>query len=434
MTHQTRGLPDLPLDLLLRHVVNFIRRFVVLSDAAVIAVALWVVHTHAFAAADTTPYLTITAATKRTGKTRLLEVLAVLVVRPWLAARVSAAVLVRKVDKEKPTLLLDETDAAFKVDSEYSEALRGLLNSGFRRSGQVSLCVGQGASINYVNLSTFCAKAFAGIGALPATVADRSIAIVLKRRTRDEPVERFRERDVQLEAHPLFEQVAKWAAAHLTALRAARPVLPEALGDRAQDVWEPLFAIADAAGGTWPARARAAAVELAGIDETDEPAFRLLSDLHAVWPAGDEAVRSKALTAALAGIEDAPWSAWRSDKPLTQHGLAKLLKTFSIAPMKIRFGAETAQGYARHQFEDAWVRYPPLQVEQWNNINNDGPQLAISRSEQNETCSDHKTATSTNSDGLCSTVPLGTPDLGDGDDRDTVWARADARFKAGWNS
>ncbi len=48
---------------------------------------------------------------------------------------VSAAVLPRKIDEERPTLLLDESDAAFGAKSDYSEALRGILNSGYRRSG-----------------------------------------------------------------------------------------------------------------------------------------------------------------------------------------------------------------------------------------------------------------------------------------------------------
>ena len=80
---------------------------------------------------------------KQCGKTRLLEVLEPLVPRPWLTGRVSAAVLTRKVDGETPTLLLDESDAAFTHRSAYGEALRSLLNSGYRRSGRSSLCVGQ---------------------------------------------------------------------------------------------------------------------------------------------------------------------------------------------------------------------------------------------------------------------------------------------------
>lgn len=114
--------------------VAFIRRFVALSHVQAVMVALWVVHTHAIDAADCTPYLHIRSAEKRSGKTRLLEVLAPLVARPWFTGRVSAAVLVRKTANEQPSLLLDESDATFKGDKEYAEALRGILNAGFRRA------------------------------------------------------------------------------------------------------------------------------------------------------------------------------------------------------------------------------------------------------------------------------------------------------------
>ena len=72
---------------------------------------------------------------KRSGKTRLLEVLALIVARPWFTGRVTAAVLVRKLAKETPTLLLDESDAAFAAEKEYAAALRGILNAGYRRGG-----------------------------------------------------------------------------------------------------------------------------------------------------------------------------------------------------------------------------------------------------------------------------------------------------------
>jgi hypothetical protein len=130
------------------HVLNsvaaFIKRFVSLSEAQSITVALWVAHTHALDAADTTPYLNITSAEKQCGKTRLLEVLGLLAAKPWPTGSVSKAVLVRKLDAEQPTLLLDESDAAFAGDKEYSEALRAVLNSGHSRDGVASLCVGQG--------------------------------------------------------------------------------------------------------------------------------------------------------------------------------------------------------------------------------------------------------------------------------------------------
>src|SRR5215211_4627957 len=195
--------PDLSGAEILDRLVAFIRRFVALIDEQADMAALWVIHTHAIDAADCTPYLHINSAEKRSGKTRLLEVLAPLVARPWFTGRVSAAVLVRKTANEQPTLLLDESDAAFKGDKEYAEALRGILNAGFRRGGVTSLCVGQGANITYRDFPVFSPKAIAGIGRLPDTIADRSIEVVLRRRRSDERVERFRQRKVEPEALPL---------------------------------------------------------------------------------------------------------------------------------------------------------------------------------------------------------------------------------------
>ena len=176
---------------------KFIRRFVSLSESQSSVAAAWVAHTHAMGAADSTPYLAITSAEKQSGKTRLLEVLEILVANPWLTGRVTAAVLTRKIDAERPALLLDESDAAFGGEKEYAEALRGVLNSGHRRSGKASCCVGQGANMSYCDFSTFCPKAIAGIGKLPDTVADRAIPIRLKRAAPGEGVQRFRRSNIE---------------------------------------------------------------------------------------------------------------------------------------------------------------------------------------------------------------------------------------------
>ena len=117
---------------LLEALVIFIRRFVIMSEAQAIVVALWVLHTFVFRAADSTPYLNVSSPEKRSGKSRLLEVLEILVAAAWYTGRVTAAVLIRKIDAEAPSLLLDESDAAFAGDKEYAEALRGVLNTGHR--------------------------------------------------------------------------------------------------------------------------------------------------------------------------------------------------------------------------------------------------------------------------------------------------------------
>ena len=151
-------------------------------------VTLWTAHTHAIEAFDCTAYVQVTSATAESGKTRLLEALDLVVAKPWMTGRVSPAALVRKIDADSPTLLLDESDAAFNGEQEYAEALRGILNTGYRRSGKSTLCIGQGTSLTFRDFSTFSPKMIAGIGRLPDTVASRAIRIELRRRTKTEPV------------------------------------------------------------------------------------------------------------------------------------------------------------------------------------------------------------------------------------------------------
>src|SRR5438445_4241897 len=166
---------------ILDRVSDFIKRYISLTEPQARLVTIWIAHTHAVSASTTTPYINVNSAVKQSGKTRLLEVFELLVNKPWLTGRISAACLIRKVDQVRPTLLLDESDAAFSGEKEYAEALRGILNTGFYSGGVASCCVVQGASISYKDFRTFSAKAIAGIGnSLPDTVFDRSIPIRLQ--------------------------------------------------------------------------------------------------------------------------------------------------------------------------------------------------------------------------------------------------------------
>jgi len=157
---------------LLDDVQAFLRRYVVLTDAQATAVVLWAAHTHAIDAFEVTPFLAITSPEKRCGKTRLLDVLELLVANPWRAVMPSEAVVYRKIAADAPTLMLDETDAIFNTKNTNTEPLRALLNAGNRRGTSVPRCVGPTQQV--VNFEVFGPKALAGIGLLPDTVADRS--------------------------------------------------------------------------------------------------------------------------------------------------------------------------------------------------------------------------------------------------------------------
>ncbi|MCH7810781.1 MAG: DUF3631 domain-containing protein, partial [Chloroflexi bacterium] len=260
-----------------------------------------------------------------------------------------------------PTLLLDETDAAFKDGGEYGEALRAVLNADHRRGGVASLCVRAGGDFDLKDFSVFGAKMFAGIGLthLPETVRDRSISIELRRRAPDETVERFRRREAEAAAAPLRDSLLEWTASCLDNLKDARPDMPDVLDDRAADGWEPLFGIGDAAGGDWPERARRAAITLStGGDRDDESlGILLLRDVKAIFDNRDtDRLPSADIVSALLADEGAPWGDLRG-KELDVRRLARLLKRYKIKPHVIRIGDETPRGYDAADFTDAWNRY-----------------------------------------------------------------------------
>jgi hypothetical protein len=354
--------PEAPIATLLDNVAAFVRRFVVLSEPQAEAVALWVLHTHALDAADTTPYLAVTSAEKRSGKTRLLEVLELVAATPLPTANISDAALFRAVEQLSPTLLLDEIDAVFNPKAREREDLRGLLNAGYRR-GAVVRRMGGGNMTTLESFSVFCAKVFAGIGRLPDTIEDRAICIRLERKTRGESVGRFRRRDVADEAEQLRARVVWWAEANIDALRAARPSLPEELDDRAQDVWEPLLAIADAAGVDWPKRARHAAVALSTGEarEDDSLGVRLLADVRRIFAErGCDRLATADLIAALSEDEEAPWGDWHGRGSIAARSLATILRRYGVRSRTIRLdGDETAKGFHLEQFEGPFSRYLP---------------------------------------------------------------------------
>ena len=363
---------------LLAKVERFIRQFVVLDDHQAAAVTLWTVHTHVFDAFECTPYQRVTSATAETGKTRLLEVQECLVAKPWLTQRTSAAVLVRKIDAERPTLLLDESDAAFNGDRDYAEALRGLLNAGYRRSGKASLCVGQGSKITYRDFATFSPKAIAGIGRLPDTVASRAIRIEMKRRTKDEIVAKFHERDAKREAEPIRSELATWSQQANEILQTSRPRMPTGLRDRAEDVCEPLLAIADLAGDPWPDRARRAVVALMGKVSDEDINIELLRDIYRVFEdEGTTFIGSTELVGKLAELDSRPWGDWKKGKAITTRAVADRLKAFGIVPRQNEGG--TARGYHRQRFEDAWSRYPAAEASECHNLNKNRSESALSK-------------------------------------------------------
>ncbi len=349
---------------LLDDVHAFLGRFIAFpSEAASDAVALWVIHTHAVEAFESTPRLALLSPEKGSGKTRTLEVLALIVPTPLHAVNISAAALFRLVADKQPTLLLDEADSYLgNVIAKQHEDLRGLINAGHRRGATVYRGEVAGRTVKVVEFPAFAACALAGIGDLPDTILDRSIIIAMKRRAPDEQIEPFRERLVRADAHELRDRIADWAAEHLETLRDAWPDMPDGIADRAADVWEGLIGIGDLAGGDWPERARAAATTInnSRLDRDPSLGVQLLGDCRRIFTAEDaERFSTERLLQGLIDLDESPWADLRG-KPLDARGLARRLRKYDVRPGDHRFDDGTRKGYLREDFHDAWRRYLPL--------------------------------------------------------------------------
>ena len=224
------------------------------------ATALWVVHAHAHDLRDISPPLVVKAPVMRSGKTKLLETLERLVPRPLLVSGITAAFLERAIEAHRPTLMIDEYDALTSNDPALAEAARAQFNRSSRRRGAR---VGKnvplpGGGYESRLFSTWAPTVIAGIGKPPPTIMDRSIPIGLKRKLSVEPVKPLRDRD-GADLVVLGRKVARFVADNEATLRRIEPQPPLAVdNDRAKDMWEPLLAIADVAGGDWPRRAREA--------------------------------------------------------------------------------------------------------------------------------------------------------------------------------
>jgi putative DNA primase/helicase len=337
-----------------------IQRFLVVSESAVTAITLWIIHTYAHEAANVSPVLAINSPEKRCGKTTLIELLTALVIRPLSASNLTPATIFRGVQAYHPTLLIDEADTFLNGDSD---ELRGILNSGHRRRTAIVLrTVGDTHEVK--QFSTWCPKAIAAIGKLPDTLADRSIVIEMRRRSPDEKVEGLRFDRIAKEVEPVRRQAFRWFQDNRHSLTMAEPEIPVGIDDRAADNWRALLAIADAAGLEWAKLARQAATELCGNRDVEDESARtmLLTDIRNLFTGQKtDKLTSEDIVKVFGEMETRPWSEWKSGKPITQRQLAKLLKPFKIEPKVIRTLCGTPRGYTLDQFDDAFTRYLPSQ-------------------------------------------------------------------------
>jgi hypothetical protein len=341
---------------LLDELLSTMKRYVVFPDEhAAVSTALWVATTHAVPAFECAPRLVITSPDKRCGKSRSLDIISGTCHQPLATVNATVAAIFRSIGgNHPPTLVIDEADTLFgsKRVAEQHEDLRALLNAGHQRGRPALRCVGPNQIPT--EFSTFAMAALAGIGTMPDTITDRAVNITMRRRTRDEHVSQFRSRRDGPILESLRQRLGEWVSGQLDNLAKAEPDMP--VEDRAADTWEPLVAVADAAGGHWPGTARAACTALVNrageADEDQSLGARLLADIRTVFgERGAAFLPSGDLVSELRRIEESPWN----DFDLTARKLAFRLKDFGIKPQRNTVGS--VRGYSLQTLWDAFERY-----------------------------------------------------------------------------
>src|SRR5262245_55250443 len=259
------------------------------SDNEAIICALWPAHTHCVQHFPYTPYVSITSPAKQCGKSNLLMCLSKLCARPWYSISPSVAVVFRKIERDVPTLLLDESDRCLKDAEETKQELLSILNAGYKRGATVDRCGGANKT-DLESFHVFCPKAFAGIGDLPATIADRCLSICMQRQKAGS--KHFYEDEVEADLLPIRDGFKKWAATpglgDKLNFKIPKTDFPDSLSDRAREVCEPLYRIAKLAGGDWFDRIKKATAVICGGQEDQDKSVLVVGIVRDVYGDRDE--------------------------------------------------------------------------------------------------------------------------------------------------
>jgi hypothetical protein len=340
------------------------------NEGIAFPIALWTVATHLCSKFDAFPYLVITSLTKRSGKTRLSELISFVCERPMNSAAMSASAMFRSIDPQDynvsqtnpPTIIFDEAEM---FSSEAATTMRAVLNAGYRKGQTVARTVG----LRVVNFKVYCPKIFILIGDVYDTLRDRSIVITMKR--------------AEVEARFLYDaardegaRIKDSIAADITNNSATVQAIESAyatqrakyLSDRDEEIWAPLFAICKAVCPERERELQRIAVDLCALKsaekrvavsmnlfeaatEQEEYAKKALEDLHVVLN-GDKAIFTDIAVSKMRELDLSPWRTFRG-AGLDALKLADLLSAFGLRPCSVRIGKDVRKGYRRIDVNDA---------------------------------------------------------------------------------
>lgn len=343
---------------------TFLRRFVVMGEDLLALLTLWLIATYLYMVFEYFPYWVARSPEKRCGKSRLLDLIAMLAFNAHQpTASPTEAQIFREPREDGGVQVYDEMEG-MAGDKERWSVVNSVLNSGFHKGQRVTRYRKTSQGQQKEVFETYVPRAIASISSLETTLEDRSIMIMMQRLLPGQQTERFSLRRLDSEAQALRDDL------YLFGLTTA-PTIAELydgsefpglsnLDHRAVDLWEPLLSVAaviDASGGTGTLTDRMTKLaERLGGDRAarsaDDPNPIIIEVLEEYLTLGTEA-RVRADDLAEKVRQRLGWDS------LTSKALANRLHPLGLKSTRWREGKENRRGYvfSRAQIDDLTLRY-----------------------------------------------------------------------------
>lgn len=358
---------------MLDSIASFLRRFLICDEHQITILTLWVAHSWCQQHFLTTAYLDIRSPESQSGKSLCLALLKSLCRQPELLTGASPATIKDRMLRSRSVAEMTNKDGNGVLSPPYAflfDNCQHILSSSERQPLLAMLTAGAHLTARYAlgntNYCLFGPKAFAGNGRLPRSLVEHCIPIVLRRKKASEKIARF-----NCETDHLPANVHNWLGKlaltpYLSSEETLQPPLnlPADLTPRQQDCAEPLLHLADAIGGPWPAKARAAISVVFSLSQWTD-STQVLWDIRAWFYMNNnpEYLLSRDLLPLLISMDQRPWSAWTNK---SGRKLGELLQPFGIISRRFTVGKDKGiKGYLFKDFADAWERYlPPFPVQE----------------------------------------------------------------------
>lgn len=329
----------------LEAIAGWIGGYMSFTDPAYALVcALWAMHTWTFERFDATPYLCITAGTRGAGKTRLMELLAMVSRSGRSFGDMTPASMFRLIETNAGNLTIF-FDEAEKLSASAAGVMRSVMNTGYRR-GQTILRTIPGPDGGLTKeFSVYSPKCFALIGDVNDTLKDRSIVVRLERGT---PAKDFEFATARDEATLLVAMIDSIAG------RPIQMVRPDFLAGRDREIWTSMYGVLESlkvdqtttdqiiaasadmvALKTAPARTYTASVEDEAKAERGLYSERAIVDLASTFKAGEKFVLTADAVVRMKAIPAGPWRTIKGTG-LNDLMLADLLRPLGVHPKQAK--------------------------------------------------------------------------------------------------